>query len=131
MPLAITTQAQTLVVKKQIVDRLIAMERLTQAEVKECGGVNKIIYSLQNIDLNKDGKPEFIADFNCAGNFEFWVCRKTANGIDIIYEGGEREGITPLKTYTNGWRNLRSTSWSAGTGESGSVTLRWNGREYK
>lgn len=62
---AITIQAQTLAVKKQIVNKLIAMGRLTQAEVKECGGVNKAIYVLKNIDLNKDGKSEFIAYVSC------------------------------------------------------------------
>jgi hypothetical protein len=128
---AIASQAQTLAVKKQIVDKLIAMGGLTQAEVKECGGVNKIIYSLQNIDLNKDGKPEFIASFSCGGLQEFGVFRKTANDVEEIFEGAERQFIKALKTYTNGWRNLRLSSYSAGTGESGSQILRWNGSEYK
>jgi hypothetical protein len=128
---AITSQAQTLAGKKQIVNKLIAMGRLTQAEVKECGGVNKIIYSLQNIDLNKDGKPEFIASFSCGGLQGFGVFRKTANDVDKIFEGAQREDIKVLKTYTNGWRNLRLDFYSAGTGGSGSEILRWNGTCYQ
>ncbi|HEY6802931.1 MAG TPA: hypothetical protein VI306_05060 [Pyrinomonadaceae bacterium] len=129
---AVTSQAQTLAVKKQLVDKFVSTGLLTQANVNKCGGVSKIL-SIKNIDLNKDRKPEFIATFACPLELSepTYVMRKTANGIDIIYEGGYREFLTPLKTYTNGWRNLRSFSYSAGSGESGSVTLRYNGSEYK
>ena len=118
--------AQTLAIKKQIVNTL-----LTKASVKECGGANKIVYVLEKIDLNKDGKPEFIAYLNCNG-LGFYVLRKTATGVEVVFDCGgcERESVTPLKTYTKGWRNLRFDSHSAGTGEGGSEVLRWNGSEY-
>lgn len=119
--------AQNLAVKKQIVSKL----DLTKAEIKECGGVNKIVHALENVDLNKDRKPEIIAYFNCSPFVGFFVLLKKTDDVEILYEGGEREGITALKTYTKGWRNLRSDMWSAGSGESGSVILRWNGSKYK
>lgn len=124
--------AQTLEVKKQLVNKFVSMGPLTQADIKECGGISKIL-SIKNIDLNKDRSPEFIVSFACPLELSegTYVMRKTANGIDIIYEGGSREFLTPLKTYTNGWRNIRSLSYSAGSGESGSVILHWNGSEYK
>ncbi len=122
--------AQTLAVKKQFVSKLITMGRLTKAEVKECGGANKAIGYLEGIDLNKDGKPEFIADLTCQME-AIYVLRKTAGGVDIIFEGSQRMDIKPLKTYTKGWRNLRLSAYSAGTGESSSEILRWNGSEYK
>lgn len=129
---AIGGQAQTLAVKKQLVNKFVSLGQLTQADVKECGGISKTL-SIKNIDLNKDRKFEFIVSVACPLEMSegFFVMRKTSNGIDIIYKGGSREFLTPLKTYTNGWRNLRSLSYSAGSGESGFVTLRWNGSEYK
>lgn len=128
---AIAGQAQTLVVKKQIVNKLLAMGRLTQADVKECGGAAKVISVVQNIDLNKDGKPEFIATFSCAG-INFGVFRKTAEDVQEIFEGYQNQDIKPMKTYTNGWRNLRLFEWSAGpSGGSGSEILRWNGICYQ
>lgn len=126
---AITSQAQTRALKKQIVNKLIAEGLTTQQDVNECGGFSKIV-DITNADLNKDHKPEFIVGFTCH-LAAIYVMRKTANGIDIIYHGSQREDITPLKTYTNGWRNLRLDMYSAGTGDSGSKTLRWNGSVYK
>lgn len=125
---SITSQAQTRTLKEQIVGKM----DLTKAKIKECGGVNKIVYVLEKIDLNKDGKPEFIAYLNCAG-LGFYVLRKTATDVEVIFDcfACERESIKPLKTYTKGWRNLRLDSYSAGTGDSGYEILRWNGSEYK
>ena len=122
---AIGNQAQTSALKEQIVDK-IGMPGLSKTEIKECGGVNKIVYALKNVDLNKDGKPEFIAYFLCSPHFGFFVLRKTDNDIEVIFEGAERQDISALKTPTKGWLNLRLSSYSAGTGGSGAETLRWN-----
>jgi len=124
--------SQSLAVKKQLVDKFVSEGPLTQANVKKCGGVNKVL-AIENIDLNKDRSPEFLVNIACPIRFSeaTYVMWKAPNGISIIYVGGAREFLTPLKTYTKGWRNLRSLSYSAGSGESGSVTLRWNGIEYK
>ena len=127
---AITSQAQTLAVKKQIVDKLIAEDQLTQAKVKERGGINKII-TVKSIDLNKDGKPEFIVDCACEFMEAIYVFRKTANDVEVIFEGSQRQIITPLKIYTKGWRNLRLTSYRSVDGATSSETLRWSGSEYK
>lgn len=127
---AISSQAQTLAVKKQIVNKLIAEDQLTQAKVKERGGVNKII-TVKSLDLNKDGKPEYIVDCACENMEAVYVFRKNGNDMQIIYWGTQREIITPLKSYTNGWRNLRSTVYRSVDGATSSETLRWNGSEYK
>ncbi len=60
-----------------------------------------------------------------------YVFRKTANDVEVIFEGSQRQIITPLKTYTKGWRNLRLTSYRSVDGATSSETLRWNGTEYK
>ena len=123
-----TAQKVSLQIRKQI-GNFVAAGSLTQKEVKECGGASKIV-DVTSVDLNKDGKPEYIVGLTCI-LVAIYVLRKTANGFEIIYEGGEREFITPMKSYTKGWRNLRSLSYSAGSGGQSSEILRWNGTEYK
>jgi hypothetical protein len=81
--------------------------------------------------LDNDGRPEFIAFFSCAGLEGFGVFRNTARDVQLLFEGAQRQDIGALNSYTNGWRDLRLDSYSAGTGESGSQTLRWNGRCYQ
>lgn len=124
---AIAGKGQTLAVKEQLVEKL----QLTEEDVRECGGVSKVL-SIKSIDLNRDRSPEFIVNILCPLELSegIYVLRKTAGGVDILYEGGAREFLTPLKTYTNGWRNIRSFAYSAGSGESGSVILRWSGDCY-
>jgi hypothetical protein len=58
------------------------------------------------------------------------VFRKTANDVEDIFEGSQRQIITPLKTYANDWRNLRLTSYRSVDGATSSETLRWNGSAY-
>lgn len=126
----ISGQAQTLAVKTQIVNKLIAEDQLTQAKVRERGGVNKII-TVKSLDLNKDGKPEYIVDCACENMEAVYVLRKSGNSLQIIYWGTQREIVTPLKSYTNGWLNLRSTVYQSVDGSTSTETLRWNGSEYK
>jgi hypothetical protein len=127
---ALTGQAQTLAVKKQIINKLIAKEQLTQKKVNEHGGIKKTI-SVQSIDLNRDGKPEYIVGCNCETMYAIYVFRKTTDDVEIIFEGSQRQEIKAINTYTKGWRNLQLTSYSAGTGDVDYQTLRWNGTEYK
>lgn len=120
----------TLAVKKQIVNKLIAEGQLTQQKVKERGGINKII-DVKSVDLNKDGKSDFIVSCSCELMEAIYVSRKTANDVENNFEGSQRQIITPLNSYTKGWRNLRLTSYRSINGATSSETLRWNGTEYK
>lgn len=127
---AITSQAQTRALQKEIVNKLIAEGEISQQKVKERGGFDKIV-GITNVDLNKDSKPEFIVVCGCEVSQMIYLMRKTANEIKIIFKGYQRQYITPLKTYTKGWRNLRLTSYRSVDGATYSETLRWNGFEYK
>lgn len=128
----VVSHAQTAVDKNDIVEMFLSTGVLTRSEVDECGGNSKIL-DIKSIDLNKDRMPEFIGNISCPVEYgeATYVMRRTATGIDIIYAGGAREFLTPLKTYTKGWRNIRSSYYSSGSGGSDSMILRWNGNEYK
>lgn len=126
----ITIQAQTRALKKEIVNKLISDGEMSQQWVKEQDSFDNIV-NITNVDLNKDGKPEFIVDCICEISQMIYVMRKTANKTEIIFKGGQRQYITPLKSYTKGWRNLRLTSYRSIDGATSSETLRWNGAEYK
>jgi hypothetical protein len=86
---------------------------------------------IKNVDLNRDGKPEFIVSCFCSLGQQTFVFRRTANGLEVIFDGGPRTGIMPLKSYTNGWRNLRYVMVNSISGEALNQTLRFNGTEYK
>src|SRR5712692_9691178 len=101
---SMTMHAQSLTLKRQIVDKLISEGQLTQAKVQELGGTDKVI-DVKNVDLNRDGNPEFFVDCVCQVSDAVYVLRKTANQMQIIFWGGQRQMITPLQTYTNGWRD--------------------------
>ena len=123
---SISINAQNRSLKEQIVSKI----NVSKAEVAECGGVNKIVNLIKKTDLNKDGKPELIAYFTCSPYVGFFVLRTTTDDVEILYEGGERSDVVALTSYTKGWRNLRLNMYSAGSGESDSVVLRWNGVCY-
>ena len=126
-------KTQSLTIKKQIVEKLIAMKKLTQTEVNECGGVDKVIPNdhLQEIDLNKDKNLEFILYGGNCRVYDLYIFRKIDNKLEIIFEGWMDDNIEPLQSYTNGWLDLRFSNYSSGTGESGSEILHWNGSKYK
>lgn len=128
---AITSQAQTLAVKKQILNQIIDLGEITEQKVKQAGGVSKVL-EIQSVDLNRDSKPEFIVRCGwCSSTDPAWVFRQVGSGVELLYDAGARSLITPLKTSTKGWRNLRVETAQSATGEVASGVIRFNGRTYQ
>ncbi len=124
----VSTQAQTVAVKKQILNRIIQLGEITREEVKERGGVSKIL-NIQSVDLNRDGKPEYIVVCDCSLGGTPFVFRKTTKGVKDLFVGEVRSTVTPSKGYTKGWRNLE---YEAGNSPGyQSQPLRFNGSRYK
>jgi hypothetical protein len=124
----VSTQAQTAAVKKQILNRIIQSGEVTREEVKERGGVSKIL-NIQSVDLNRDGKPEYIVVCDCSLGGTPFVFRKTTKGVKDLFVGEVRSTVTLSKGYTKGWRNLE---YEAGNSPGyQSQPLRFNGSRYK
>jgi hypothetical protein len=124
----VSTQAQSAAVKKQILNRLIQFGEITREEVKERGGVNNIL-NIQSVDLNRDGKPEYMVDCDCSLGGTPFVFRKMAKGVRDLFVGEVRSIVTLAKGYTKGWRNL---AYEAGNSPGYQARpLRFNGSRYK
>jgi hypothetical protein len=124
----VSTQAQTAAVKKQILYRIIQLGEVTRDEVKERGGVSKIL-NIQSVDLNRDGKSEYIVICDCSLGGTPFIFRKTTKGVKDLFVGQVRSTVTLSKGYTKGWRNLE---YEAGNSPGyQSQLLRFNGSRYK
>jgi len=78
----VSIQAQTAAVKKQILNRIIQFGEITPEEVKERGGVGKVL-NIQSVDLNRDGKPEYIVVCECSLGATPFVFRNTTRELKI------------------------------------------------
>lgn len=124
----VSTRAQTAAVKKQILDRIIQSGEITREEVEERGGVGTIL-NIQSVDLNRDGKPEYIVVCDCSLGGTPFVFRRTAKGVKDLFVGEVRSTVTLSRGYTKGWRNLE---YEAGNSPGyQSRPLRFNGGRYK
>lgn len=123
-----STQAQTATVKNQILNRIIQLGAITRAEVNERGGAGRIL-NIQSVDLNRDGKPEYLVNCECSPDGMPFVFRKTTRGVKELFVGEVRSTVTLAKGYTNGWRNLE---WEAGNSPGfQEQPLRFNGSRYQ
>lgn len=124
----VSTRAQTAAVKKQILNSIIQLGEMTREEVEERGGVGNIL-SIQSVDLNRDGKPEYIVVCDCSLGATPLVFRKTTKGVKDLFVGEVRSTVTLAKGYTRGWRNLE---YEAGNSPGyQSQPLRFNGSRYE
>jgi hypothetical protein len=124
----VSARAQTAAVKKQILNRIMQLGEITREEVKERGGVSNIL-NIQSVDLNLDGKPEYIVVCDCSLGGTPFVFRKTSKGVKDLFVGEARSTVTPSKGYTKGWRNLE---YEAGNSPGyQSQPLRFNGSRYE
>ena len=124
----VLTKAQSAVVKKQILNRIIQLGEVAREEVKERGGVSRIL-NIQSVDLNRDGQPEYIVVCDCSPGGTPFVFRKTTKGVKDLFVGEVRSTVTLSKGYTKGWRNLE---YEAGNSPGyQSQPLRFNGSRYK
>ena len=123
---------QTLAVKKQMLEAIIksgASDEDIRTARKE--GANKMIVLRRSVDLNKDGKLEYIVTSYVDPYQTVFVFQITSNEAKVLFIGDQRSDVTALKTRTNGWLNLRYQTAQSATGEIYTETLKFNGEKYK
>lgn len=123
--------------QKAIVKQMVSDGALTNDCIREEGGASKIV-SIKPLDLNSDGKSEFIVEGNsgCAfgANSPYsWVYGKSGSSYKMLFDAGTNQGISRKKTKTNGYYDLKvsylgnaSTNW-----KSESTTHKFNGTRYQ
>lgn len=123
----VSTHAQTAAVKQQILNRIIQLGEITREEVKERGGAGNVL-NIQSVDLNRDGRSDYIVVCDCSLGATPFVFRQTAKGVKDLFVGEVRSTVTLSKGYTKGWRNLE---YEAGNSPGyQSQPLRFNGSRY-
>jgi hypothetical protein len=113
-----------------IVQQLVGDRGITADCVREAGGASKVV-SIKPLDLNRDGKPEFIVygESGCAfgANSPYgWVYRKSANGYEMLLDAGPNQEISRKKTLTKGYYDLRVLTLGPET-----TTYKFNGTRYQ
>ena len=124
------SRRKTSAINREIAAQLITDRQFTHSTMQERGGADSIL-DVKSIDLNRDGKPEYVVSCNCENMSSNYVYRRTANGLKLIYDGTQRENLTVLKSYSNEWRDIRSTVYRSIDGAESSAILRLDGSRYK
>jgi len=116
-----------------IVKQMVADNAFTSDCVREAGGATKAV-TIEQEDLNRDGKPEFFVVGKSCGlgprRADAWYYRKTGDGYEQILYVNQIEDIRKLKTRTKGYVNLKVTS-SIGRDTFGGYTYKFDGRRYR
>jgi len=132
-----TAQKVSAVTQKAIVQQLVSDRGIDADCVREAGGASKVV-SIVPIDLNRDGKPEFIVsgESGCASGASSpygWVYSKSGNDYKMLLDAGPNQGISRKKTLTKGYYDLKitalgnaSTNWKAQA-----TTYKFNGTRYQ
>ena len=86
----------------------------------------------RSIDLNGDGKPEWIISFCGSHVCSGWIYREVAGKYEMLFAGdaGSGDYTVPLGTVSNGYRDL-SNDPTEGTTGGFVMILKYNGRRYK
>ncbi|MEK6289102.1 MAG: hypothetical protein AABO57_25585 [Acidobacteriota bacterium] len=113
------------------------MARDDNAKVKSCqmcggGGDDDVKWfvksvTTRSVDLNEDGRPEWImslcGNHTCSG----WIYRAVAGKYEMLFAGymGDVSETAPVDTVSNGYRDLRHD------GGAYAMILKYDGRRYK
>lgn len=123
--------------QKAIVQQLVRDRGISANCVREAGGASKVV-SITPIDLNRDGRPEFIVNGESGCTFGAnspygWVYSKNGNSYEMLFDAGPNQGISRKNNLTNGYYDLKvtmlgnfSSNWKARTS-----TYRFNGTRYQ
>jgi hypothetical protein len=115
--------------------KLLAEFAQSPDEVEEFVRLTERTMTVRKVDLNGDGRPDYIVEVSggfCGtlANCPHWVYRKGRGGFERIgYDGRSRE-LTPQKTSTRGYRDLRAEAGSTAS-EDVIVDYKYDGREYR
>ena len=93
------------------------------------------ITTVEEVDLNRDGVPEYEVGPTgaCACgmvNCSIYLYRKTGDGYDLILEDASGMGLELLKTYSNGFFDLRIESRNNAATYSVSI-YKFDGKKYR
>jgi hypothetical protein len=117
---------------------LLAQFAGSPAETEELARSSAQTMSVTKVDLNGDGQPEYIAEVGgrdgvfcgALANCPRWIFRKTRGGFERIgFDGGSRS-LTPRKTTTRGYRDLRAVAGDTAV-EDAVFIYKYDGREYR
>ena len=123
---------QTLAVKKQMLGAIIQSGASAEdARNARKEGADKMIALRRKVDLNKDGKMEYIVTSYVDPYQTVFVFQTTSSEAKVLFIGDQRSDVTPLKTRTNGWLNLRYQIAQSATGKIYTETLKFDGQKYK
>lgn len=123
-------------IQKAIVQQLVRDREIDADCVREAGSVSKAV-SIKPLDLNSDGKPEYIVTGDSCGfgaKMPYgWVYGKSGSSYIMLLSAGPNIEISRKKTKTKGYFDLKvtvmgnySTNW-----EAQSTTYKFNGTHYQ
>lgn len=132
----VAAQKVSTAVQKAIVQQLVRDSEIEADCVREAGGASKAV-SIESLNLNSDGKPEYIVmGSGCGQGAKMpygWVYGKSGSGYKILLSAGPNIEISRKKTKTKGYFDLKvtvmgnySTNW-----EAESTTYKFNGTSYQ
>lgn len=120
--------------RHEIIHQMVRDSAIEQDCANQDGKPDKVI-QISPVDLNRDGKPEFLVEGNsgCACAMQRchnWIYQKTDEGYELILDAGPIEWILRRKTSTNGYIDLEVVSVSGPDG-AGSTIYKFDGTDYK
>ena len=120
--------------RQDLIQEMINAGEIDVACVAQTGGPQS--FPVSAIDLNQDGKPEFIvtghSGCGCGGRRRSqWVYRGSGRGYELLLRADGPDEILPQKTSTNGYRDLKVIT-PAPDGYSALIELyRFDGSQYR
>lgn len=127
-------QPRRVSVTQQLVEQMMRDNAVDRECVELANGRLGDLFSASAIDLNRDGIPELnLIGTGCAcrgmRRCMWWIYRRTADGYEQLLEGVPAEDISPLRTSTNGYRDIRVSMW-AGASDMVAIVYRFDGSRY-
>ena len=125
-------QGQTPTQKKQMLEAIIdsgASDEVARNAKK--AGADKMIALRKKVDLNNDGKMEYIVTSYVEPYQPVFVFQLTPSGAKVLFVGGQSSDIGLSDTRTNGWLDLRYQTADGASGKTHTETLKFNGWKYK
>lgn len=125
-------------VKRAILQQLLRDDEAVTKSIKNySGGFDAAAkdMSVETIDLNHNGKPEFMVEGVLGGmlcgasNCPSWIYRKTRDGYSLLLsESGS--GISVERSSTNGYRDLRNSGHYSAS-ETYVTIYKFDGHKYR
>ena len=115
--------------------KLLAEFAQDPGEVEELVRLSAQTMDVRRVDLNRDGRPEYMVEVGggvcgALANCPRWIYRRQRAGFERIgYDAGSRV-LTPRKTSTGGYRDLRAEAGSTAV-EDAVVIYKYDGRRYR